>query len=134
MKENTYNWYKTLIRPTWAPPAWVFGPAWSILYTLIAVSFGTVFYKIYTKELPSFLALPFILNLIFNFSFTYFQFTLKNNYLASIDILLVLGTLIWLMIAIYPHLKWVTYINIPYVLWVTFATVLQLTVTYLNHN
>jgi tryptophan-rich sensory protein len=134
MQNNTYNWYSNLIKPTWAPPSWVFGPAWSILYTLIAISFGTVFYKIYTKELPAFLVLPFVLNLIFNFSFTYFQFSLKNNYLASLDILLVLGTLIWLMIAIYPYMKWVTFINIPYLLWVSFATVLQLTVTFLNHN
>lgn len=77
-------------------------------------------------------ALPFLLNLVFNFAFTPIQFGLKNNLLASVDILLVLGTLVWAMIAIFPHARWVTYINIPYLLWVSFATVLQLTVTYLN--
>jgi tryptophan-rich sensory protein len=77
-------------------------------------------------------ALPFVLNLIFNFSFTYFQFGLRNNYLASIDIVLVLATLIWAMIAIFPHMRWVAYINIPYLVWVCIATTLQFTVTYLN--
>ena len=59
-------------------------------------------------------------------------FGLKNNILAGIDILLVLITLIWAMVAIYPHAKWITYIQIPYLIWVSFATVLQLTITYLN--
>ena len=76
--------------------------------------------------------LPFILNLIFNFAFTTIQFGLKNNLLAAFDILLTLGTLIWAMVAIYPYMRWITYIQIPYLLWVTFATVLQLTITYLN--
>ena len=129
---NTYNWYSTLIKPTWAPPSWLFGPVWSVLYTIIAVTYGTVFYKVYTKELPAIVAVPFVLNLIFNFSFTYFQFGLKNNLLASIDILLVLATLIWALVAIYPHIKWIVLANVPYLLWVSFATMLQLTITYLN--
>ncbi len=132
---NSFNWYQTLIRPTWAPPSWLFGPVWTFLYTIIFVSFGFVFYKVYTKEIPFVVALPFVLNLLFNFSFTYFQFGLKNNLLASIDILLVLGTLVWALVAVWytvPEFRWVVYVNIPYVVWVGFATVFQLTITYLN--
>ena len=84
------------------------------------------------NEVALIIALPFLLNLIFNFIFTPIQFTLKNNLLAAADILLVLATLIWSMLAIYPYAPWVAYIQIPYLLWVSFATVLQLTVTYLN--
>ena len=79
-------------------------------------------------------ALPFVLNLIFNFAFTSLQFGLRNNYLAAVDILLILGTLIWAMIAIYPHASWIAYLQIPYLLWVLFATSLQLTVTWLNRG
>jgi len=132
MNPETYNWYSTLIKPSWSPPSWLFGPVWTVLYIIIAVTYGTVFYKVYTKELPTIVALPFVLNLIFNFSFTYFQFGLKNNLLASIDILLVLGTLIWALVVIYPRIKWVALMNIPYLIWVSFATVLQLTITWLN--
>jgi tryptophan-rich sensory protein len=103
-----------------------------VLYILIAVSFGKVFMLGYQKQIPLIVMLPFALNLLFNFIFTPIQFGLKNNALAAVDIILVLTTLIWAMIAIYPYVKWITYMQIPYVLWVSFATVLQLTVTYLN--
>lgn len=129
---SAYNWYSTLIKPTWSPPGWLFGPVWTFLYALMAISFGKVFYMAWRNQIPLLVALPFILNLIFNFSFTPLQFGLKNNLLAAIDILLVLGTLVWAMAAIYPYAKWITYIQIPYLLWVSFATVLQLTITYLN--
>lgn len=129
---NSYNWYSTLIRPTWAPPSYLFGPVWTFLYALIAISFGKVFIMFYQKQIPFIVLLPFVLNLIFNFSFTYFQFGLKNNLFAAVDIVLVLTTIIWAMVAIYPYAKWVTYIQIPYLLWVSFATILQLTITYLN--
>lgn len=129
---NTYSWYQTLIRPFWAPPSWLFGPVWTVLYTIIAISFGAVFYKAFTKQIPWIVALPFALNLVFNFFFTPIQFGLKNNLLASLDILLVVGILIWALVAVWPHMRWVVYANIPYLLWGTFATVLQLTITYLN--
>ncbi len=128
------SWYQNLVKPTWAPPAWVFGPVWTFLYVLIAISYSTVFYKAFTKQIPWMVALPFILNLVFNFIFTPIQFGLKSNTLAALDILLVLATLVWAMIAIYPYAKWITYIQIPYLLWVTFATILQLTITYLNRG
>lgn len=130
--DTTTVWYQALIKPTWAPPSWLFGPVWSVLYVIIAISFGTVVYKVWQGELPYVIALPFILNLAFNAAFTPLQFSLRSNELAAFDILLVLGTLIWAMVAIYPHLPWVLYVNLPYLAWVAFATYLQLTITYLN--
>lgn len=127
-----YSWYQKLIKPSWAPPASLFGPVWTFLYILIAVSFGKVFLMALKKKLRFRVALPFILNLIFNFAFTPIQFGLRNNLLATVDILLVLGTLIWAIMAIRKRVRWVAYLQIPYLLWVSFATVLQLTVTFLN--
>jgi translocator protein len=129
---ETANWYSQLIKPTWAPPSWIFGPVWTVLYILIAISFGRVFQLAWQGKVGIIVALPFVLNLIFNLAFSPIQFTLQSNFWAAVDILLVLGTLIWAMIAIFPHAKWITCIQIPYILWVSFATVLQLTITFLN--
>ena len=132
---NTYNWYSQLTKPSWAPPSWLFEPVWTVLYMIIAITFGAVFYKALTGKLSWVVALPFALNLIFNFAFTPLQFGLKNNLLASFDILLVVGTLIWALIGLWyalPELRWVVYANIPYLLWGIFATCLQLVITYLN--
>lgn len=132
---DTYNWYSQLIKPTWAPPSWLFGPVWTVLYAVIAVTYGTVLYQALKGKLSWTVALPFVLNLVFNAAFTPIQFGLKNNLLATLDILLVVGTLIWALAAIWqaaPELRWVVYANIPYLLWGTFATGLQISITYLN--
>ena len=129
---DTYSWYAELVKPAWAPPAALFGPVWTFLYAIIALTFGYVFYQAFTKRLPWMVALPFALNLVFNFAFTPIQFGLQNNLLAAADILLVLATLIWALVVIYPRHTWVGLANIPYLLWVSFATCLQLTITYLN--
>lgn len=129
---NTYNWYSQLVKPSWAPPSWIFGPVWTTLYAIIVVSFGYVGYLFFKGRISFAVVLPFILNLVFNFAFTPLQFGLKNNLLAAIDILLVLGTMVWAFYMIWPHVRWVVYANIPYLLWVSFATILQLTITYLN--
>jgi len=129
---DSSSWYLKLKKPRWAPPASLFGPVWSVLYLIIFVSFGFVFYGAAGSTIPWLVAVPFALNLVFNFSFTYFQFGLRNNQLASVDILLVLITLIWALIVVWPYLSWVSFINLPYLAWVLFATALQLTITHLN--
>lgn len=130
---DAYGWYSTLVKPGWAPPAWLFGPVWTALYALIAISFGKVFYSALIKrDMPRAVALPFALNLAFNFSFTYLQFTLRSNILAAADVVLCLATLVWAMAAVYPYRRWVALANVPYLLWVSFATALQLTITLMN--
>lgn len=124
--------YTDWIQPTWAPPSWVFGPVWAVLYAIIAVSYGYVFYKVVTGEWPWQAALPFAINLVANAAFTPVQFGLQNLWLAAVVILVVLVTIPWAMYAVWPYAKWVAYAQVPYLLWVSFATVLQLTITWLN--
>lgn len=125
-------YYAGLTKPAWAPPSWVFGPVWTILYILIALSFGYVFFLFIKKRIPDEVVLPFALNIIGNILFIPLQFGLQSFIFATVDIIFVLGTLLWGMIVIYKKARWVTYINIPYLLWIMFATVLQITVMMLN--
>jgi benzodiazapine receptor len=129
---NTSNWYEELIKPSWAPPIWLFGTVWSVLYVLIFISFGAVFYQWINGKLSWMVVLPFILNIVFNIAFSPIQFGLRNNLLAAIDITLILATIIWAMIAIWPYMKWVALMQIPYLVWVCIATTLQFSITYLN--
>ncbi len=132
---QSYEWYLTLVKPSWAPPSWLFGPVWTVLYAIIFVTFSVVGLRWYAGALSGVVALPFLLNLIANAAFTPLQFGLKSNALASVDIVIVLVTLVWGMVSLWyaaPDLRWVVLANIPYLLWVSFATVLQLTITYLN--
>lgn len=131
---ETYSWYQHIIKPPWAPPASVFGPVWTVLYIGIFISFGAVLIMAAQKKIGLIILLPFALNLLFNVAFTPLQFGLKSNVLASVDILLVLATLIWAMRSIAPYALWISYVQLPYLVWVAFASVLQLTITYLNYG
>ncbi|MCX6823286.1 MAG: tryptophan-rich sensory protein [candidate division SR1 bacterium] len=129
---STKSRYANLKKPSRAPPAWLFGPVWTVLYILIFISFGSVFLKSWNHALTFMVLFPFILNLLFNLIFSPIEFKLKNNMLAAMDIVLIRGTIIWAMIVIYPYAHRITYMQIPYLIWVSIATVLQLTVTYMN--
>ena len=129
---NTVAWYAQLAKPFFAPPASVFGPVWTVLYIIIVISFGYVLVQYIKKRLPFAVLLPFVLNLVFNLAYMPIQFGLKNLSLASVDILLVLATLVWALLAIWPRVRWVAWVNIPYLMWVGFATLLQLSITWLN--
>lgn len=130
--DNTATWYAALDKPWFAPEPFVFGIAWGIIYPIIIVSFGYVFYLILRDKIPKWVMIPFIINAASNLLFSPIQFTLQNNVLALIDILIVVASLVWAMIAIWPHRKWVTIAQIPYLAWGTFATSLQISITYLN--
>ena len=126
------QWYSQLDKPFFAPPAWLFGPVWTVLYVVIAVSFGWVLVQYLRRHVPFALLLPFILNIAFNVAYTPIQFGLRNNLLASVDIVLVLATLLWAMAAVWRRARWVAWVNMPYLVWVMFATVLQFSITWLN--
>ena len=126
------SWYEKLSKPSWSPPARLFGPVWTVLYLGILITYGAAAVMFANSQIEWFVFLPFLLNILFNILFTPIQFVLKKNNLALIDILLILATLIWALIRIYPFAPWILWVNIPHLLWVSFAAVLQSSITWLN--
>lgn len=129
---NTNDWYEQLNKPSWAPQPQVFGIVWSILYPIIIAVNIYVLYLLIQNKITWLIALPFWLNPFFNIIFTPIQFGLRNNVLALVDITLVLATIVWAIIAIWPHAKWAALAFVPYVIWVSIATALQFSVTLKN--
>lgn len=126
------EWYDALVKPTWTPDGGTIGLIWTVLYPVITVSIGFVFVQAVRGKIPRLVAVPFVVNLIANLIFTPIQFGLRSLPLASIDILVVLGTIVWSMAAVWPHYRWVAVAQIPYLVWVGIATVLQLSITWMN--
>jgi benzodiazapine receptor len=129
---NFLTWYDNLSKPGWTPSPGTIGLIWKILYPIILVSLGFVFYKAFRGGVPWIVALPFIINLIANILFMPIFAGLRNVPLAAADILIVLATIIWMIVAIWPHYRWVAAAQVPYLVWVSIATVLQLTITVRN--
>gem|GEM_PF-37635 len=126
------EWYVSLAKPTWTPAPATIGLIWQILYPIIIVTFGFVFVQAVRRKVPWLVALPFAINLVANLIFTPIQFGMRNLPLAAVDILIVWGTIIWMMIAIWKHYRWVAVAQVPYFVWVSLATVLQLSITAMN--
>lgn len=126
------SWYRQLNKPDWAPDEKLFGQVWSVIYPIIIAANIYVLVLLYQGKITWLIALPFWLNLFFNILFTPIQFGLRNNILASVDIVLVLATCLWAMAVIWPHSKVIFALFVPYIIWVGFATVLQLVITAKN--
>lgn len=131
---NWLDWYHSLAKPSWTPAPATIGLVWQILYPVIIVTFGFVFVQVVRGKVPWPVALPFAINLIANLIFTPIQFGMRNLPLASVDILVVLGTLVWMIFTIWPYYRWVAVAQLPYLIWVATATLLQLSITAMNRT
>lgn len=126
------EWYDSLIKPTWTPEPGTIGLIWQILYPIILATFGFVLLQAMRGKLPWKVALPFAINLVANLMFTPIQFGLRNMPLAALDILVVWGSIVWMILAVRKHYAWVAVAQLPYFAWVSIATVLQLCITWWN--
>ena len=126
------TWYQSLAKPGWTPDPATIGLVWQTLYPIILVTFAFVFVQAARKKIGWRVALPFAINLVANLIFTPIQFGLRNLPLASVDILVVWTTIIGTMIVIWPYYRWLAVAQVPYLIWVSLATVLQLSITWMN--
>ena len=124
------TWYVDLIKPSFNPPSWVFGPVWTILYLLMGVSLYLIWIDKSKNKKIAFVA--FGVQLFFNALWSILFFGLKNPLFAFIEIILLWTAILTTIIYFYRINKNAAYLLIPYILWVSFAAVLNFFIFYLN--
>lgn len=126
------SWYATLNKPFFTPPSWLFGPAWTVLYILMAISAILIWRKGLKKKNVREALKIFAIQLILNLSWSPVFFGAKNILLALFIILVMLVFIVKTIRAFGKIDKTAAYLLYPYILWVSFATVLNFSVWYLN--
>jgi len=126
------DWYNTLQKPSWTPAPSTIGRIWSLLYPILFLTLAFVAVQIARRKLAPGAAIPFAINLASNLAFTPIQFGLRNLTLASVDILIVWASIVWMIAVLWRPHPWIAAAQLPYLLWVSTATVLQLSITWMN--
>lgn len=129
---SSMQWYESLYKPTWTPDPATISLIWQILYPIIAFSFSYVFLRALRGKIPWSVALPFAINLVANLAFTLIFFSLRSLVLSSVDIVVVLATLVWGMVMLWNFHRWIVFLLSPYLIWVVIATYLQFAITQMN--
>lgn len=128
---STAAWYDALVKPSFNPPSWVFGPVWTILYVLIAIAGARVWRARAGHERTVALGLWWT-QMVLNGIWSPLFFGAKRPDLALIDIVLMLMAIAAFAIRARRVDRVATWLMIPYLLWVAFATVLNLAIVRLN--
>lgn len=125
-------WYATLNKPPFAPPNWIFGPVWTLLYFLMGVSFYLIWQQDWGKKKVRVARNYFLAQLVLNFIWSPIFFGLRSP-LSGLVIIVAMWILIVMTIKkFYPLSKWAAYLLVPYLLWVSFATLLNAFIVVLN--
>ncbi len=125
------HWYLDLVKPSWQPPNWLFGPVWSLLYGLIAASAILVWHSSDGPERVLVMQL-FAVNLVLNVAWSALFFRAHSPLGGGLEILMLLTSIAHLALhcrEINPIAAWLL---APYFAWVCFATALNWTIAVLN--
>ncbi|MFH2021964.1 MAG: TspO/MBR family protein [Patescibacteria group bacterium] len=126
------TWYKTLNKPVFSPPNWLFGPVWTLLYALMGISAYLIYQEgIGKKEVRAALVI-FGGQLVLNALWSILFFGLKNPLLAFGEIILLWLFIILTIIKFYALNRTAAYLLLPYLFWVSFASILNFSIWYLN--
>lgn len=127
------TWYTTLNRPPLTPPNVVFGPVWTTLFALMGIAAFLVWQQRTRKKKQVKRALTlFAIQLVLNFFWSIIFFSAHSLVGASIEVTLLLGTIIATIVAFAKISRPAAWLMVPYVLWVSFATYLTYAFWILN--
>jgi translocator protein len=125
------SFYAHLVRPSWAPPGWLFGPVWSVLYAFMGIAAWLVWRSSGFKAGRTALAL-FILQLVANALWSWLFFSWHQGAVAFAEVLLLWALIMATTVSFWRLNARAGVLMLPYLAWVTFATALTLSVWRLN--
>jgi translocator protein len=118
------EWFASLNRPSFSPPNWIFGPAWTVLYILLGISLYLIWKQIPSKERNNALWI-FSVQMFLNFIWSPVFFYFNQIGLALIVIIGLWISIVFMLVIFYKIKPLAAYLNLPYLLWVTFASALN---------
>lgn len=125
------SFYEQLVRPSWAPPAWLFGPVWTVLYAAMAIAAWLVWRARGVAGARPALG-AFAAQLAANALWSWLFFAWHQGALAFAEVLLLWGLIVVTVIAFWRLSVVAAVLLLPYLAWVTFAAALTLAVWQLN--
>ena len=125
------SWYKDIKKPTFNPPSWIFGPVWTILFTLMGISLYLVWIAP-SSNIRTIALIIFAIHFVLNVLWSYLFFGINNPLASLIEIFVLLIFIIITGIYFYTINKFAGYLLIPYLLWVSFASFLNYSIWKLN--
>ncbi len=125
-------WYQALAKPSWQPPDWLFGPAWTLIYALIAVAGVNAWRAARTRAARQRVLLLFAVNALLNVLWSELFFNLHRPDWAVLETTVFWLSIVVLIAAVWPLSHRAGWLLAPYLAWVTFASVLNLAVVRLN--
>ena len=128
---NPGSYYYSLDLPPFAPPSWSFGPIWTVLYILMGMALYFLT-QMDERKLKRKLLTLFVIQFICNFLWSALFFNLQSNFIAAVDITILVIVLTILLYHLWLHFRLVMWLLVPYYLWVLFATLLNYSIYFLN--
>ncbi len=126
------TWYSSLNKPFFAPPNWIFGPVWTVLYFLMGVAFYLIWKQDWKKKKVKKAGMYFLAQLALNSIWSPIFFGLRSPLLGLIVIVAMWALIVMTMKKFYPLSRLAFYLLVPYLLWVSFATILNAAIALLN--
>jgi tryptophan-rich sensory protein len=123
------SWYASLTKPSWTPPNWVFAPAWTILFALMAIAGYLIWRRVGFLSVP--LAL-FALQLVLNVAWSALFFRLKSPGAAMLEIVFLWLTILATTISFWPLNRLAAWLLVPYLAWVAYAASLNFAIWRMN--
>ncbi len=125
-------WYRQLRKPSWQPPDWAFGPAWTIILGLAAWSASLAWVAAPSAGGRTLVVLLYGLNALFHLLWSPLFFKLKRPDWALLEVPLLWLSILVPMVLVAPFSPLASWLLLPYLLWVSFAAYLNLTIVRLN--